>query len=82
MTPGCVVCNQPVPPAVVGPKLTCSDACHEKFVAEMERVFGTHKRMVRTSSGEEFRVPLRDIIEVGVQERDLNHYPRWKETDE
>lgn len=74
----CVICDRPVP-AVFGPKMTCSNGCHEEFVARLEREFGTHKRMVRSSTGEEFRVPVRDIVEVGVQERDLDHYPRWSD---
>ena len=59
-------------------KLTCSHACHEEYVAHMEREFGTHKRIERTSTGEAFRVPTRTIIETGVNERDLDKFPRWE----
>ena len=58
--------------------ITCCAACHEAFVGEMEREFGTHKKIVRMRTGEEFRVPVRDMIEVGVREEELDKYPRWE----
>ena len=63
------------------PKLTCSDACHERLVALLEAEFGTHKQCVRMSTGEVFRVPTRDIIERGIREQDLDQYPHWHEGD-
>ena len=64
-----------------GRKITCSDQCHERLVACLEGRFGTHKRVVRVPTGEEFRVPLRTIIEVGIREVDLDKYPRWDEQE-
>jgi len=66
---------------VSGSKVTCSDVCHERLVACLEAEYGTHYRCVRMSTGEEFRVPTRDIIERGVKERDLDQYPHWDEED-
>lgn len=62
-----------------GPKVTCSDACHERLVACLEGLYGKYKRCERMSTGEAFRVPLRDIIERGLKERDLDRYPHWDE---
>ena len=57
-----------------GTKISCSEACYERLVACLEAEFGTHKRCVRMSTGEEFRVPLRTIIEAGISEGDLDKY--------
>ena len=65
--------------AVRGNKITCSPACHERLVACLEAEYGTHKQCVRISTGEAFRVPLRDIIEKGLREQDLDQYPHWDE---
>ena len=67
--------------AMDGNKITCSEACHELLVACLEGRFGTHKRCVRMSTGEAFRVPVRTIIEVGIREGDLDKYPRWDEKE-
>ncbi len=77
----CLVCSSRYVGPLYGPKVTCSDECHDALVADMERQFGTHKKVVRTSTGEVFRVPLRDFVEMGVQERDLDQYPRWDEEE-
>lgn len=75
----CMVCSSRYVGPLFGPNVTCSDECHEKLVADLERQFGQYKKVVRSSTGEEFRVPTRDFVEVGVQERDLDHYPRWSD---
>jgi len=58
-------------------RATCSPECHEKMIEQLEQEFGTDKKVARTSTGEEFRVPLRDIVEKGIKERDLDQYPKW-----
>lgn len=75
----CVICGGQVPGARA---LTCSDVCHERLVASMEGEYGAVKRIVRESTGEAFAVPIRDIIERGVSERDLDGYQRWWEYEE
>lgn len=66
-------------PATKG-RVTCGKPeCHEQLVANMISAFGEFKKIIRIRSGEAFRVPVRDIIEKGVNERDLDQYPRWDE---
>ncbi len=71
----CVACGKASP----GPtnKLTCSQECHDALVEHLEREFGPHKKVVRQATGEEFRVPVRTIVEEGVREQDLDRLPRW-----
>ena len=73
----CVVCGCSCLP----PHLTDSPECHEHLVADLEREFGTHKRVTRMTTGQSFAVPVRDIVEIGVKEEDLDKYPPWKEAD-
>ncbi|MDP2660952.1 MAG: hypothetical protein Q8R28_09510 [Dehalococcoidia bacterium] len=71
----CIICRAPLPPGRVG-SATCGPTCHEELVAWFEREVGTHKRVTRMTTGETFMVPVRDIIEKGVREEDLDQYPR------
>ena len=73
----CVACGK-VPPGPTN-KLTCSQECHDTLVTHLEDRFGTHKKVVREATGEEFRVPPRYIIEQGLSEQDLDRFPRWAE---
>ena len=73
----CVVCGDVVSKPAFAVKLTCSSHCHEVFVSQMEQEFGKYKKIVRMRTGGEFRVPTRDIIEVGVREEELDKYPKW-----
>jgi hypothetical protein len=79
----CVVCGTPIhgtngalQPAT---KLTCSPVCHEEFVKLMIFKYGEFKKISRLRTGESFKVPLRDIIEHGIKEQDLDKYPKWEE---
>lgn len=53
--------------------------CHEAFVQRMIKQYGEFKRVVRMTTGQVFKVPIRDIIERGVREQDLDRYPAWEE---
>jgi hypothetical protein len=70
----CVVCGTPFEAVN---KVTCSQECHDKFVRMMEFKYGPTKKIIRETTGEAFRVPVRDIIEKGVREQDLDQYPKW-----
>ena len=37
------------------------------------------QKIERMNDGEVFRVPIRDIIERGVKEHELDKYPLWEE---
>ena len=83
MSRKCFICDKLYEP---GRELTCSEGCHEKLVEQLtERLvaeFGEFKKMVRQSTGVAYRVPVRDIIEKGVKEEELNQYPLWEGNNE
>lgn len=60
-------------------RLTCSPVCHEKYVQELIDQFGRYKKVVDAPTGIAYRVPTRDIIEIGVHQTDLPRYPRWED---
>ncbi|MBA7519919.1 hypothetical protein ES705_12007 [subsurface metagenome] len=70
----CVICGKAY---FGGRQFTCSDACHEELANRLIAKYGEFKKVVRDSTGEAFKVPTRDIIEKGVQEQDLDQYPKW-----
>jgi hypothetical protein len=51
------------------------DCLIEKIIAQ----FGEYKKVVRMRTGEAFKVPVRDILEKGLREQDLDQYPKWEE---
>lgn len=60
-----------------GRLMTCSDSCHEELIGWFIAKFGEFKKVVRGSTGVAYKVPTRDILEGGIKERDLDHYPIW-----
>ena len=54
----------------------------EALVRGLEQRFGKYKKVVRTSTGEIFKVPTRDIVLFGLKEQELDKYPKWEESDE
>lgn len=81
----CVVCGKPMCGTMGArqrvSKLTCSASCHETFVKMLIFQYGEFKKIGRLRTGEFFKVPLRDIIEHGVKEQELDKYPKWEEKD-
>jgi len=71
----CAVCGVSIPVD----RLTCGDDCHEKAVDFIESQFGVYKKVVDAVSGIIYRVPIRDIIELGLKQQDLKNYPPWEE---
>ncbi len=59
--------------------LTCSDACHKVLVDRLEMTFGKYKKITVISTGRSYRVPVRDILEKGVNTDSVQTYPEWQE---
>ncbi len=55
--------------------VTCSDECHEELVHRLELKFGIYKKVVDLETMKIHKVPLREIIETGLRQQDLKHYP-------
>ncbi len=70
----CGICGAPLGS---GYKVTCSDDCHEELIHRFEERFGHFKRVIDAETGIAHRVPLRDIIETGLRQQDLKHYPEF-----
>ena len=68
-----VCCNADI--KVTGP-ITCSKHCHEELVMEFEKEFGPEKIIMDAETGTKYRVPTRDIVEIGVRRADLSKYPK------
>lgn len=74
--PRCVICQELYDQ---GRETTCSEACHEELVRRLAAQFGEFKKVIRESTGIAYRVPIRDIIEPGVKEQELDRYPICEE---
>lgn len=77
MSMRCLICGGLAPTG----RATCSAAHHEQLVAKLEEHYGKFKKVVRASTGAAFAVPTRDIVERGLNETELDRYPRWEERD-
>ncbi len=73
----CSVCGVEIPKD----RLTCGEDCHEIAVDFIEGQFGVYKKVVDEVSGNIYKVPVRDIIELGLKQQDLKNYPAWVEED-
>lgn len=71
----CIVCGEPT----TNNRMTCSLDCHEKFVKFCESRFGSVKKVIDDTTNIAYKIPTRDIIEVGLKWEDLPKYPSWKE---
>lgn len=61
-------------------RVTCGkEECHERFVKLLEFKHGMFKKITRMTTDESFKVPLRDIIENGIREEELDKYPKWED---
>ena len=74
----CWVCGAPCPET----RVTCSDDCHEKLIQILENDFGVYKKVVNMETGKTHKVPTRDIIERGLEQKDLKKYPKWGDNEE
>ena len=52
------------------------------MLKELEMQFGKYKKIVLTTTGKAYKVPLRDILTVGIKGIDLPKYPEWKDKNE
>jgi len=71
----CVICGEPY---VIGRQYTCSEKCHRKFVRALIKKSGKYKKVIDARTGVAHRVPTKDIIEKGLQYKDLPNYPLWE----
>ncbi len=40
--------------------------------------YGEFKKVVRATTGVVYKIPVKDIIEKGIKEQDLDKYPLWE----
>lgn len=59
-------------------RITCSEKCHNKFIELMERQYGKVKKVTDIETGISHAVPIRDIIEKGLNHEDLLKYPVYQ----
>jgi len=59
----------------MGYLVTCSKDCHEELILRLELKFGIFKKVVNLETMKTHKVPIRDIIEKGLRQQDLKHYP-------
>ncbi len=74
--PYCIVCDRFY---TGGREASCSEPCHAELINRLVAQFGEFKKVVRSSTGEAFKVPTRDILEKGIREQDLDQYPKWEQ---
>ena len=51
----------------------------QQMLKDLEMQFGKYKKIVLTTNGKAYKVPLRDILTVGVKGVDLPKYPEWED---
>lgn len=56
-------------------RVTCSEKCHEEYVAALIDEFGETKKVTSTVTGKTHLVPTRVIIEQGLNHSDLEKHP-------
>jgi len=74
--PECVICGKVYDR---GRELTCFEGCHEQLVERLIARFGEYKKVVRMRTGVAYKVPTKDIVELGLREQELDRYPVWTE---
>ena len=53
----------------------------QKLLKELEMQFGKYKKIVLATNGKAHKVPLKDILTVGVKGIDLPKYPEWRDDE-
>jgi DNA-binding LytR/AlgR family response regulator len=51
----------------------------EQILQDCERAFGKYKKITLTTTGKSYKVPVRDIMTIGIKGVDLVKYPEWKD---
>ena len=54
-------------------------ATGQQMLKDLEMQFGKYKKIVLTTTGKAYKVPLRDILTVGIKGVDLPKYPEWED---
>ena len=57
-------------------------AIGQQRLKDLEMQFGKYKKIVLTTTGKTYKVPLRDILVVGIKGVDLPKYPEWEDNDD
>lgn len=57
---------------------TCSDKCHEEFVTDCIQKYGMFKKITDCTTQISYKIPVRVILEEGVNQEDLVNYPVWE----
>lgn len=71
-----VCCNHDV---INNQSITCSVLCHENFVKTMIKENGEFKKVTDMHTEIIHKVPIRDIIEYGLNYDNLGKYPLWSD---
>jgi hypothetical protein len=50
----------------------------QKLLKKLELKFGKYKKIILTTTGKAYKVPLKDILMIGVKGIDLPKYPEWE----
>lgn len=72
----CVICGKQCPLYLI----TCCDEHHEQLIYELEQEYGVFKKVTDSTTGKSYKVPTRDIVEVGLKWADLKKYEEWSES--
>jgi len=70
----CLICHSSCPPGHV----ICSEKCFETLIQRLEQKFGTHIKVVDLKTMKAYSVPLRDIVEGGLKQKNLKYFSEWK----
>jgi len=54
---------------------------NQVILEDCKRVFGKYKKIILSTTGQAYRVPIEDIMTLGIKGVDLVKYPKWEEGD-
>lgn len=69
-------CNSDV---ITNQRTTCSEECHLSLISQMEKDFGKFKKVIDSTTDIPYKVPVKDIIEKGLNPNMLQNYEKWSE---
>ena len=51
----------------------------EQILRDCEMQFGKYKKIILSTNGKAYKVPVRDIMTIGIKGVNLPSYPEWTE---
>ena len=54
----------------------------QQTLKEIEAKLGKYKKIVLLTTGKAYKVPIRDILTIGIKGTNLEKYPEWSNKDE